>query len=148
LTYVAKISHDGAVEKVFGQRAVTDDWGIQHPSNIFSLWTDAELNAIGYARFDEQPIPSNKRSAGSTDTFADGRVYRSHAMRDFVPAADAQPGDEDYDHAVERKRLYPPLEELIVALWEDVVENRPDEAEALEEKRRAVKARFPKVGGI
>jgi len=145
---VAKINDDGTVVAVHNHRPVTDDDGIQHPRNIFTLWTDEELNAIGYARFDEQNIPSDKRSTGATDTFADGRVFRSHTTKDFVPPPppppDKQPDDEDYNYASERSRVYPALNDLIVALWEQVVEDRPDAAIALEVERQAVKERFPK----
>ena len=147
MSKAAKINEDGTVISVHNYRPVTDDNGIQHPRNIFQLWTDEELNAIGYARFDEENVSSDKRSTGTTDTFAEGRVFRSHTTIDFVPPApppDKQPGDEDYDYVYERTQVYPPLDDLIVALWEQIVEGRPDAAIVVEEKRQVVKARFPK----
>ena len=147
MSKAAKIKKDGTVITVHNYRPVTDDNGIQHPRNIFTLWTDEELNAIGYARFDEQHIPSDKRSTGATDTFLDGRIFRSHTTIDYVappPPPDQQPGDEDYNNAAERLKLYPALNDLIVALWEQVVEDRPEAATALEVDRQAVKDRFPK----
>jgi len=144
---VAKINDDGTVVSVFNSRPVTDDNGIQHPRNIFALWSDAELNAIGYARFEEENVPSDKRSTGATDTFADGRIFRSHTTIDFVPPPpppDIQPDEEDYDYVYERTKVYPDLNDLIVALWEQVVEDRPEAAAALEVDRQAVKERFPK----
>ena len=144
---VAKINDDGTVIAVHNPRPITDDNGIQYPRNIFTLWTDAELNAIGYARFDEQNIPSDKRSTSTTDTFANGRVFRSHTTKDFVPGpppSDKQPDDENYDYDFERAKVYPVLNDLIVALWEQVVEDRPEAATALEVERQAVKERFPK----
>ena len=74
MSKAAKIKEDGTVITVHNYRPVTDDNGIQHPRNIFQLWTDEELNAIGYAKFDEENVSSAKRSTGTTDTFADGRV--------------------------------------------------------------------------
>ena len=147
MSKAAKITEDGTVITVHNYRPVTDDNGIQHPRNIFQLWTDEELNAIGYARFDEQHIPSDKRSTGATDTFADGRVFRSYTTKDFVPEPpppDKQPGDEDYNHVMERAGVYPAFNDLIVALWEHVIEERPEAATALEVERQAVKERFPK----
>jgi len=144
---IAKINDDGTVVIVFNSRPVTDDNGIQHPRNIFTLWSDEELNAIGYARFDEENVPSDKRSTGTTDTFADGRVFRSHTTRDYVPPPpppDKQPDDEYYDYVYERTEVYPTIDNLIVALWEQVVEDRPAAATALEVDRQAVKVRFPK----
>tara|TARA_R100000306_G_scaffold48100_1_gene45610 strand:- start:203 stop:529 length:327 start_codon:yes stop_codon:yes gene_type:complete len=45
-----------------------------------------------------------------------------------------------------RKRLaeYPSIEELTVALWEGVVEERMAAVTSLEGKRQAVKAKYPK----
>lgn len=43
-----------------------------------------------------------------------------------------------------RAKEYPSVDELIVALWEKVVEGRTDAADALEVKRQAVKAKHPK----
>ena len=147
MSKAAKIKEDGTVITVHNYRAVTDDNGIQHPRNIFTLWTDEELNAIGYARFDEENVPSDRRSTGVTDTFVDGRIFRSHTTIDFVPGPpppDKQPDEEDYDYVYERTKVYPNTDDLIVALWEQVVEDRPEAATALEVDRQAVKERFPK----
>jgi hypothetical protein len=198
VSQVAKINDDGTVIATHNPRPITDDNGIQYPRNIFQLWTDEELNAIGYARFDEENVPSNKRSTGTTDTFANGKVFRSHTTRDYVPPGDPEPTIEDpdnpaytedvpavmedvpavmsedgeevvtpattrevtpartvdhaagtlpnpeYDYVSLRLRDYPNVNDLIIALWEKVVEDRPDTATALEVERQAVKAKFPK----
>ncbi len=49
-------------------------------------------------------------------------------------------------YARDRQAEYPSTDEMIVALWEQVVENRPEAAQALEAKRQAVKAAHPKPG--
>ncbi len=201
MSKAAKITEDGTVIAVHNYRPVTDDNGIQHPRNIFQLWTDEELNAIGYARFDEENISSDKRSTGTKDTFVDGRVFRSHTTIDYVPpppAPDPEPTIEDpdnpaytedvpavmedvpavmsedgeevitlattrevtpattidhpagtlpnpeYDYVTLRQRNYPSLDDLIVALWEQVVEDRPEAADEVQTAREVVKARFPK----
>jgi hypothetical protein len=198
VSQVAKINDDGTVIATHNPRPITDDNGIQYPRNIFQLWTDEELNAIGYARFDEENVPSNKRSTGTTDTFANGKVFRSHTTRDYVPPGDPEPTIEDpdnpaytedvpavmedvpavmsedgeevvtpattrevtpartvdhaagtlpnpeYDYVSLRLRDYPNVNDLIIALWEKTVEDRPDAAVALEKDRQAVKAKFPK----
>lgn len=41
---------------------------------------------------------------------------------------------------------YPSRDEMIVALWEMVVENRPETAQALQAKREQIKQQFPKPG--
>ena len=53
----------------------------------------------------------------------------------------------EYDsqaYARNRKAEYPSLDELIVALWEGVVEERMASVTALEGLRQAVKAKYPK----
>ena len=201
MSKAAKINEDGTVITVHNYRAVTDDRGIQHPRNIFQLWTDEELNAIGYAKFDEENVSSDKRSTGTTDSFADGRVFRTHTTIDYVappPPPDPEPTIEDpdnpaytedvpavmedvpavmedvpavmsedgeevitpattrevtpattrevtpattidhpagtlpnpeYDYVALRERDYPLLDDLIVALWEQVVEDRSEAAD-------------------
>ena len=51
-----------------------------------------------------------------------------------------------YENDYARKRLaeYPSIEELTVALWEGVVEERMAAVTSLEGKRQAVKAKYPK----
>lgn len=44
----------------------------------------------------------------------------------------------------ERKSEYPTIDELTVALWEKIVENRPESADALEIKRQAIKEKIQK----
>ncbi len=187
MSKAAQITPDGIVLKVFNFKAVNvgdDDEMIQYPKSIWTMWTDAELNAIGYAKFDEQHVPSDKRSTGTTDTFEGGKVYRSHTMIDFVPAVviDPEPTlpdqdawtedvpavmsedgltevtpattidhpattkpNPDYDHISLRQRDYENTpEEMIIALWEQVVESRSVAADVIEAKRQIVKARFPK----
>jgi len=201
MSKAAKINEDGTVITVHNYRPVTDDNGIQHPRNIFQLWTDEELNAIGYAKFDEENVSSDKRSTGTTDSFADGRVFRTHTTIDYVPAPpppDPEPTIEDpdnpaytedvpavmedvpavmsedgeevitpattrevtpattidhpagtlpnpeYDYVSLRERDYPSLDDLIVALWEQVVEDRSEVADEVQTAREVVKAKFPK----
>ena len=50
----------------------------------------------------------------------------------------------DADHTWKRKAEYPSLDELVVALWEGVVEERMASVTKLEIKRQAVKAKYPK----
>lgn len=44
-----------------------------------------------------------------------------------------------------RQSCYPSSEELMAALWEHVIEGRPEAAKALQARRLAVKAKYPKV---
>lgn len=54
---------------------------------------------------------------------------------------------EEYDalqYQRDRKAEYPSLDELVVALWEGVVEERMAAITALEADRQAIKAKYPK----
>jgi hypothetical protein len=50
----------------------------------------------------------------------------------------------DNDYARKRKEEYPSVDELVVALWEGVVEERMAAVTKLEGKRQAVKTKYPK----
>ena len=50
----------------------------------------------------------------------------------------------DNDHSRKRKAEYPSIDELVVALWEGVVEERMAAVTKLEGQRQAVKAKYPK----
>lgn len=44
----------------------------------------------------------------------------------------------------DRQAEYPPLEELMVALWESVIEDRAADAIAIEALRQEIKLKYPK----
>lgn len=44
----------------------------------------------------------------------------------------------------DRQKAYPSIGELVVALWESLVENDPTEQEKLQAKRLLVKQQYPK----
>jgi len=50
----------------------------------------------------------------------------------------------DADHTWKRKAEYPSIDDITVALWEGVVEERMAAVTQLEIKRQAVKAKYPK----
>ena len=60
--------------------------------------------------------------------------------------AELKSQQDAYDNDYARKRLeeYPSIEELTVALWEGVVEERMAAVTSLEGKRQVVKAKYPK----
>jgi hypothetical protein len=87
------------------------------------------------------------------------RLTQSVPPHEFIAwdGPDPQPTQEEletawtqiqtaYDNDYARKRLaeYPSIDELIVALWEGVVEERMAAVTSLEGKRQAVKAKYPK----
>lgn len=52
--------------------------------------------------------------------------------------------DEAQAYKEQRAMNYPSLDQLVVALWESVVEGKTDGIEAVQTIREAVKAEFPK----
>ena len=63
-----------------------------------------------------------------------------------IEAADAE-YQAEYDsqaYARNRQAEYPSTDELIVALWENVVEERAASVISLEATRQAIKAKYPK----
>ena len=51
---------------------------------------------------------------------------------------------DSQEYARNRQAEYPSIDELIVALWENVVEERASAVVSLEAKRQAVKTKYPK----
>ena len=74
---------------------------------------------------------SDARIGGSWD----GNVFT------FV---EPDPGPDTRTYDEKRKAEYPSIEELTVALWEGVVEERMQAVTQVEIKRQAVKAKYPK----
>lgn len=112
--------------------------GIQHPQTIFQLWTKPELAEIGIKPYHPAYAPAGERVVSSTTEEVDGEVYERITT-------EAVPEPEDTrTYAEKRAAEYPSLSELNVALWEKVVEGRPESSEALEAKRQEVKAKYPK----
>ena len=48
------------------------------------------------------------------------------------------------EYARNRQEEYPSINDLIVALWENVIEERAASVVSLESKRQAIKAKYPK----
>ena len=86
-------------------------------------------------------------------------LNKSNPPHEFIrwDGPDPQPTQEEleaawtqiqtaYDNDYARKRLeeYPSVDELVVALWEGVVEERMQAGTQVEIKRQAVKAKYPK----
>jgi len=55
------------------------------------------------------------------------------------------PGPDTRLYDEKRKAEYPSIDELVVALWEGVVEERMAAVTKLEGKRQAVKTKYPKT---
>lgn len=73
-----------------------------------------------------EPKPTREELAAKWETIKDQVALRK------IHEARSMPG------------RYPSRDEMIVALWEKVVENRPDTANALQARREQIKQQFPK----
>jgi hypothetical protein len=124
-------------ETISSPRGITIN-GIQHPQTIFQYWSKDELASIGIKPYHPAYAPTGERVVSSSTEERDGEVYEV-IVTEPVPV---QPDTRTY--AEKRAAEYPSLSELNVALWEKVVENRPEAAEALEAKRQEIKAKYPK----
>ena len=58
--------------------------------------------------------------------------------------ASLQTEHDSQEYARNRQAEYPSINELIVALWENVVEERAASVVSIEAKRQAIKAKYPK----
>jgi len=77
-----------------------------------------------------------KRWLSASPQPSEAEIETAHA--EWKSEYDAQ------DYARNRQAEYPSTDELIVALWENVVEERASAVVSLEAIRQQVKARFPK----
>jgi hypothetical protein len=51
---------------------------------------------------------------------------------------------QETEYQRQREKSYPKKEDLVIALWEMLVEGRTEQADRLQELRQAVKEQFPK----
>ena len=105
--------------------------------------TSVGLQQLGFSR-DEFGLQDN--SDGNGVFIAE---WKSESPQPSV--AEIEAGEVEWqavwdaqEYARNRKSEYPSLDELIVALWENVVEERAASIVELESLRQAVKARYPK----
>ena len=87
--------------------------------------------------FKKEDIPKQKNINGVLIDLTDDEINKIVEKLN-TPEVDERPYNE--------KRLseYPSIDELIVALWEGVVEERMASVTALEAGRQAVKTKYPK----
>lgn len=73
-----------------------------------------------------EAMPSREVLAAKWETIAEETRLRKIAQQRSTPGE------------------YPSKDEIIVALWEMVVENRPEKAQALQARREEIKSKYPK----
>ena len=93
--------------------------------------------------------PEGTTSISVTDDDTDKILFLSNPKNitveqiiDKIPEVEAEDASQEY--ARNRQAEYPSINELIVALWENVVEERASAVVSLEAKRQAVKTKYPK----
>lgn len=89
-------------------------YGVRGPNYEDITWLESE------------PMPSREELLAKWETIKDAVAVRK------IAEARSTPGN------------YPSKDEMIVALWEMVVEGRPASAEALQLRRAEIKSLFPK----
>lgn len=165
MSKAAQINPDGSVVKVIntnkGVNVGDGDEMIQYPKSIWTMWSDDKLNAIGYAKFNEDMMPPGKQSTGYTDTF-NGQVTRTHTLEAIPTPPDPQDTDSSapgYDvnyadnYQAYRADAYNEagvtISSLSIALWEAEGQDEADntERDRLRLLRQAVKVRYPKPVG-
>ncbi len=72
-----------------------------------------------------------------------GQQPTEQSLLDQIPQYQA--AFDNKQVSINRRKEMPSEHELIVAMWEDVVEGRPEAKEALQIRRTAIKTKFPKV---
>jgi len=89
---------------------------------------------------------------GSSEFNVDGELIQADANAKIGSSWDGnvfsfvepEPEPDTRTYAEKRQAEYPSIDELIVALWEGVVEERMASVTALEGLRQAVKTKYPK----
>jgi hypothetical protein len=89
---------------------------------------------------------------GSSEYNVDGELIQADANAKIGGSWDGnvftfvepEPEPDTRTYAEKRQAEYPSIDELIVALWEGVVEERMASVTALEANRQAVKTKYPK----
>jgi hypothetical protein len=90
---------------------------------------------------------------GSSEFNVDGELIQADANAKIGGVWDGnvfsfvepEPEPDTRTYAEKRQAEYPSIDELIVALWEGVVEERMASVTALEGLRQAVKTKYPKI---
>ena len=75
---------------------------------------------------------------------ANGNSVMLDQIKVDAEAVRLQAARDAQEYARNRQAEYPALNDLIVALWENVVEERAASVIALEAKRQEIKAKYPK----
>jgi len=84
-------------------------------------------------------LKKNALNAGYTEADIEVKFVTDAEYQSIIEAMKPIPTYEDL-----RRAEYPKTDELIIALWEQVVEGKPESATILQTKREAVKIKYSK----
>ena len=104
--------------------------------------TSKGLERLGFDRYNDYVLQND----GSGVYIAEWKSAQPQPSVAEIETAHAE-WKAEYDsqeYARNREAEYPSINELIVALWENVVEERASAVVSLEAKRQAIKAKYPK----
>jgi len=136
--------------KVVYRGVLPKNW--KNTSNLYLLADDLEsLKAKGILPLEEVTPdynPATHRQEGWTEDIQEDKVVLTWNIREKTQGElDDEVKQRTVAYKAYREAEYPRADELLFALWEKVMEGRPEEADALEAKRQAIKAKYPKPKG-
>jgi len=120
---------------VTGLKKIEGNWESLNAKGIFEL-----IEVV--PKYDQ----ATHKIDGFTDDIQPGEVVQTWAVRAKIQEeldVDAELAATKYIRS--RQAEYPSINELVVALWEQIIEGRPESAAILQAKREAVKIKYSKT---
>jgi len=73
-------------------------------------------------------------------------LLRNHLLKDDIELENYinEHSNKNIPYNVKRQQEYPTIEELVIAMWENQVEGKPDKMNELQKKRIEIKNKYPK----
>jgi len=103
----------------------------------FKPEVDAAIREYGQGQLDT--LRQNAINAGHLEADIEVKFVTDEEYQAIIEAEKPEPTYADL-----RRAEYPSTHDMTVALWEDIVEGRPEARIALQELRTAIKAKYPK----
>lgn len=102
------------------------------------------LSRLGFQQWEDFIVEDN--SDGNGEFISQWHSELPQPTKDEIEVAHAewQAEQDATKYQRNRKSEYPSIEELVVALWENVVEERAASVISLEATRQAIKNKYPK----
>jgi len=106
---------------------------------IIEFASEIELAKEEYKQENLNVLVQNAINAGYTAEDVEVRFVTDGEFQAILEAEKPKPTYADL-----RRAEYPSIQDMIVALWEDIIEGRPESRIALQEKRVTIKEKYPK----